>query len=467
MRLPNPLVRSVLCAAGLMFFAGCFGGLPPLVSEVKGPTRVVAGQLAACTTDARLALEDSVSIRFAWGDGDTSQWSEFVYHWTRVSATHVWSDPGGVIVKAQARTRSGLVSEWLGGLRLTVLDSSLVKWIALTGPIGATCPAVGPDGTVYVATSDGMVALDREGKEKWRSHQFDDDHSPAVSEEGAIYVLRDRLYKLAPDGTVLFADSLAGGNLHSPAIGPDGTIYASRRDTAVAINPDGSLKWESPVPGNPQGCPAVGTDSSICWVLGYVDADSPSVCVFGSDGTRRWSAQVSDAQWVSAGERGSFAVVSGEHRCFRFDSLGTPKAEYVFDGGDRGPAVTGVGPEFYITTGNGLLVALPDSQSRTELREWDLGMSALLDADGNLYFGGDSAYEGFGVFRLGADPWADPLVRVDNEIRGAPGIGPDGTIYIGSSGGYVFALRGGAALAGTSWPKFAHDSRNSSCAAGH
>jgi hypothetical protein len=142
-------------------------------------------------------------------------------------------------------------------------------------------------------------------------------------------------------------------------------------------------------------------------------------------------------------------------------------AEYDIFGGPSGQPAVGIGSELYVPTGMGLLVALPDSQSQAEFREWDLGASVLVDTAGRLYFGGDSAYDRFGIFRTGEQPGPDPIVYVDDVILGAPGIGPDGTIYIGSRDGYLYALKGNAPLAGTIWPKYAHDARNTGCAAGH
>ncbi len=53
-----------------------------------------------------------VSIRFAWGDGDTSDWSGFVLpHWP-VEMRHSWTTPGTYRVRAQAKDTYGLTSEW-------------------------------------------------------------------------------------------------------------------------------------------------------------------------------------------------------------------------------------------------------------------------------------------------------------------------------------------------------------------
>jgi len=54
----------------------------------------------------------SVAIRFAWGDGDTSDWSEFVLPGSPVEMSHFWSVPDTYEVTAQAKDTYGLTSSW-------------------------------------------------------------------------------------------------------------------------------------------------------------------------------------------------------------------------------------------------------------------------------------------------------------------------------------------------------------------
>jgi len=55
---------------------------------------------------------DSVSLRFAWGDSDTSEWQAYVQSGDTVTATHAWSATGTYAVRAQARDVKESVSEW-------------------------------------------------------------------------------------------------------------------------------------------------------------------------------------------------------------------------------------------------------------------------------------------------------------------------------------------------------------------
>ena len=80
----------------------------------------------------------------------------------------------------------------------------------------STCPAIGSDGTVYVAAGSGQSG---------------------------------NLYAINTDGTVKWSYPMCA-YMSSPAIGSNGTIYVGARTSAndpggtlYAINPSGSKKW--------------------------------------------------------------------------------------------------------------------------------------------------------------------------------------------------------------------------------
>ncbi|MEO0100584.1 MAG: PKD domain-containing protein, partial [candidate division WOR-3 bacterium] len=69
------------------------------------------------TTDPN---NDSLSYRFDWGDGDTSDWSPWVASGDSVSMSHSWTQIGTYYVKAQAKDINGLTSDWSDGRRITI-----------------------------------------------------------------------------------------------------------------------------------------------------------------------------------------------------------------------------------------------------------------------------------------------------------------------------------------------------------
>jgi outer membrane protein assembly factor BamB len=87
-----------------------------------------------------------------------------------------------------------------------------LKWIVSTPPFAAGPPSVGPDGTVYVASSGTIEAINPDGSLKWE-----------------------------------FSDPLGGqGVMAGPTVGPDGNVYAVTDIGglgALALSPDGLLLW--------------------------------------------------------------------------------------------------------------------------------------------------------------------------------------------------------------------------------
>ena len=82
---------------------------PP--SKPEGPATGRSDSTYTFTTTASDPDGDLVRVRFDWGDGDTSDWSEFVQNGDTVAARHML--PGGLCaVKAQARDARDALSDW-------------------------------------------------------------------------------------------------------------------------------------------------------------------------------------------------------------------------------------------------------------------------------------------------------------------------------------------------------------------
>ncbi len=115
-----------------------------------------------------------VSIRFAWGDGDTSDWSAFVAPGESVSMDHKWTVPDTYTVTAQARDTGNARSPWSAPhhIRIRMPDTLLlwrVKLNAIEGRSFYSSPAFGQDGNIYVGSPDGaLYSLDTAGTLRWR-----------------------------------------------------------------------------------------------------------------------------------------------------------------------------------------------------------------------------------------------------------------------------------------------------------
>ena len=145
------------------------------------------------------------------------------------------------------------------------------KWNFPTGLGFESSPAIGTDGTIYLASGDcTFYALNPDGTQKWNftltTLACDGVTTPAIGTDGTIYVgytapgpgpsggfplgvLLSVYYALRPNGTQKWQTDVhvlgPVGSAASPAIGADGTIYVGthRTDFLVgnlfAVNPDG------------------------------------------------------------------------------------------------------------------------------------------------------------------------------------------------------------------------------------
>jgi len=96
-----------------------------------------------------------VAIRFAWGDGDTSDWTSFWFQNAPVRMVHAWSAPGIYAVTAQAKDTGDARSQWSLPCSIVIRPpDTLRKWrVRLAdGYSGylSSSPAIGADGTVNV-----------------------------------------------------------------------------------------------------------------------------------------------------------------------------------------------------------------------------------------------------------------------------------------------------------------------------
>ncbi len=122
---------------------------PPNTPTLTGPASgyvTVAQTFSATTTDPD---GHSISIRFAWGDGDTSNWSGYVPSGSTVQDTHTYTTTGTFSVRAQARDIMGATSAWSSPHSINITEG-----IVITRPNG---------GEVYLADEYYPIHWNRYG----------------------------------------------------------------------------------------------------------------------------------------------------------------------------------------------------------------------------------------------------------------------------------------------------------------
>lgn len=150
-----------------------------------------------------------------------------------------------------------------------------------------TSPAIGLDGTIYFGSDDGkLYAVTQSGALTW-SLMLGEMGSPTVGDDGTIYVPGGRGFSAVSNAGVLLW-SVALGSATPASVGADGTLYltaaAGDGGTGVelyALTPSGAVAWSTPVAQRVDYPPAVGADGTIYVASfdGFVRAVSPAGAV--------------------------------------------------------------------------------------------------------------------------------------------------------------------------------------------
>jgi outer membrane protein assembly factor BamB len=446
---------------------------PPLTPVIpSGPSEGkinISYDFASSTTDPD---GDKISIRFDWGNGDTSDWSLFNSSGDTITTSHTWLNPGTHSVKAQAKDVYEMTSDWSEGFPVMITNLGTLKWRYHTSNYREiiSSPAIGSDGTIYFGSlNDTLYALNPNGTLKWTySTNGDIYSSPAIGQDGTIYFgsYDNYLYALNPDGSLKWRYD-AGTSIHtSPAIGSDGTIYFGQlwgeyhHGEFNALNPDGTLKWQYLTEMDIYSSPVIGSDGTIYFGT-WTRIDSINyLYAFNPDGSLKWRYQASASVHASAaiGSDGTIYFVAN----YSFgDSLialnpdGTLKWTQV---GFSTYSTPVIGSDGTIYGGGDWFYAInPDGTERWRcFLGGYVSCSPLIGSDGTIYFG--LATGNFAA--LNSDGTLRWSYHAGGKIESSSAIGSEGTFYFGCDDGYFYAVQGSGQLANTPWPKFRHDSKN-------
>lgn len=224
-------------------------------------------------------------------------------------------------------------------------------------------PAIDTDGTIYIGSSrrfdenlelqdtsvrGKLYAINPDGSEKW-SYDIGSDvcPSPAIGKDGTIYIAgyegapgTGKLCAVNRDGSEKWCFPIDKWIESSPTVGSDGTIYmGSWIGVIYALNPDGSLKWEYKTDEGVSSVPAIGKDGTI-----YVGSWDRYFYAFNPDGTVKWKYQTGEAfEAITAGAAigadGTIYVPANEGKFYAFNPNGTVKWTFKIDMGSSSPAI--------------------------------------------------------------------------------------------------------------------------------
>jgi outer membrane protein assembly factor BamB len=337
-------------------------------------------------------------------------------------------------------------------------------WSLAISDFSDSTPAVATDGTIYFGTFKGKLwAVSPDGYRKWTfAAQNEIKSAPAVGTNGTVYFgSRDRrFYALRPDGQKRWEFQTGGWVDSSPALAHDGTVYFGSWDKIFyALDAEGRKKWEFATPSEIVSSPAIGADATI-----YFGSHDRKFYALAPDGRKKW-------EYATDGPILSSPAINKD-QCLYFTSVDGCLYALNLDGTLRWRLRTGsitesspvIGPDgtIYVGVHQHLWAISADGQKkwgRVGGPDYPFDASPVALANGSICC----------VSRYGMLCYANPegalqeMYYLHGYGYGSPAIGPTGAIYApdcGVPGRGFSALRAGAALAHTTWPKFRCNARN-------
>jgi len=460
-------------------------------SAAPAPDSLVAPTRPDTLTDIELriyppdGIKLPVSYQVDWGDGETLDWTDPIRSPMDISRYHRYRELGSYDARARLRDGAGSISEWGRALNIRVEDPPL-KWVFPTfDPIVAT-PTLDSDGNVYIGDESGWIyCLDTKGQLIW-GHETRGPvlASAAVGADGRracfplnlfrrskpgrelVYFpsLDSHLYCFTTEGELVWDANLEDELYRAPAIGADGTVYVGTdAGWLVALDRNGKVLWRYDTGDEITASPSVGLDGRV-----YVTSDS--IYCLEPGGDLLWSFGAEDEYDyffpsavpdrdgnVYAGNVDGHLYAVGPDGEMLWRKMSTDEEEI------KPEVVFGPGGVIYVGNDGYYLCRLEPGGRMRDIFEADevIATAAAVDADGNVFFVADDGYL-FAMSLEGRMLWRQEIAVEMKDIfyTSSPAIGPDGTVYVSSWDGGVYAFRGFAPPARTDWPQYRHDAQH-------
>jgi outer membrane protein assembly factor BamB len=260
--------------------------------------------------------------------------------------------------------------------------------------------------------------------------------SPAIAEDGTIYIgsASSNLYALNPNGTRKWSFPTDGEIQSSPAVGADGTIYFGSADRKLyALKPDGTEQWEFATADLILSSPTLGADGTI-----YIGSRDGKVYAIHRDGTAKWEFATGEYYTdmpAVIGPQGTIYIgVPG--KLYALNRNGRKLWDTAIIGSGSVSVVIGKGGRIYATSGGFGMRIIALTHDGRRLWEFAFGSPTVLDhpsfpalgPDGTIYIATSDGY----LYAINADgtlKWKTPATRTQS----SPALSDDGRIYLNSS----------------------------------
>jgi outer membrane protein assembly factor BamB len=263
---------------------------------------------------------------------------------------------------------------------------------------------------------------------------------------------------LPPRGTQKWVYTMPGGVYSSPALRPDGTIYVGTvwpDNKLYAINTNGTLKWTfAGYSGNWSfySSPALGPDGTI-----YVGCYDTQLYALNPDGSQKWVYDTGGEIFSSPAIGSDGTIYFGaidDQKIYALKPNGTLKwSKTTGNTVYSSPALSPDETVIYVGSMDGKVYAL-DATTGTDKPGWpyttsgSVYSSPAVASDGSIYVGSFSG----SVYALNSNGTARWAYNTGGAVYSSPSIGPDGTIYVGSYNNKIYGLDPNTGAVKTGWP---------------
>ena len=385
-------------------------------------------------------------------------------------------------IQTDGNARSGLPP--MNARFVLTLNDSL--WQGVMAATVTSAPTIGPDGSVYVGSTDGLLhGFNADGTRRWPAIALNDalldTSAAALSPDGTLYLgtgpngLQANSAKLIAFNSVTGAKKWevvvgTGVNANNAvALGSDGTIYVHSDEGRLFAFTDGGTtvmqKWSAAVPGNSYASASIAADGTI-----YLGCDDTSVTnpvhrlfAFNPDGTTKWTFPVDNPVYTSAAIDDAGNIYFGTLTSGRLYSV-TPAGlqRWIYRGATLGtsssPAFSPDGGTVYFAGYDGLLHAV-DTETGAARWTFRLGnevraSSPAVDSSGIIYIG---CYDGL-MYALNPNGTLNRTWATGDIIRSSPAIAGR-TLYVGSNDERLYAFEIASNGTSSPWSQYRQNAR--------
>lgn len=300
----------------------------------------------------------------------------------------------------------------------SIFPNGTINWNFTSSGSSRSTPVIDSDGNVYFGSGETLYCLSSNGTKMW---EFQADgyigmSSPVIDDSGNIYFGSDNgfFYSINPDGTQRWNFTASYSIYSSPAIDDNGNLYFGTLEKLYTLYPNGTQKWNYSTGGIKR---AVAIDSQGNIIVTTEDSSYNGwLYNIFNNGTLNWRRDINEQIGYSSpaiGTNGNIYICysRGGRECIR---------AYTQDGNINWS--TSLRPP---STGS-----------------MGINTSPTISSEGTIYFQVNSQTL-FAVDKFGNEIWHFTSPYKDNfgeAETSCPAIGSDGTIYLGNTDGYFFAL---------------------------